>query len=83
MNLGLAIKHLRTRPGKRWTQSEVAASLGLDVGTVTFWETNQRSPSADNKQRLCDLLEVSVSSLDDLAERYPDPECPVEARAHS
>lgn len=37
------------------TRSQIAAELGVSRHAVRFWETGERSPNHDNREKLLDL----------------------------
>lgn len=74
MDLGAAIKRFRTRPGRRYTQTELAILLHVDVTTVRFWEGNLRAPNSENRAALCAAFGITDEELTLMAEQYPDPE---------
>lgn len=40
-------------------QSEVAKKLGVNIATVSSWETGKTNPSLENFRKLCELYKWS------------------------
>lgn len=38
-------------------QADVARELGVNIATVSSWETGKTKPSLDNFQRMCELYD--------------------------
>lgn len=74
MDLGLALKYYRTRPGHTWRQEDLAQALGVEVSAVSFWETNRRHPGTDHLKSLAAAFGVTTRELLDRAKRYPNPD---------
>lgn len=69
------IKSLRKRKGM--SQVQLAEALGVSAGTVGFWETGARMPSAETQEAIADYFNVSLDYLfgrDDGSIYYFDPE---------
>lgn len=61
MTLGERIKELRK--SSKMTQVDLAKKLGITKGTVSTWETGNRTPGFDALNFMCDLFEVSLDYL--------------------
>lgn len=64
------IKKCRLDAG--FAQKYIAKQIGVSNQTVSYWETGQRTPSADNYKQLADIFGVSVGylmGLEDQAEQ--------------
>lgn len=55
------IAYYRKRAG--YTQSDLAASLGVKVTTVSTWERGRSLPDADTLFSICELFHVSLSDM--------------------
>jgi transcriptional regulator with XRE-family HTH domain len=60
----------KTRETKGLSQSELAKKAGFQPSAIAHFESNRRSPSFENLQRLADSLAVTI---DFLLERETDP----------
>ena len=58
----------RTRLARGVLQADLAAELGVRVGTLSSWERGHTTPDADQLRELCRILHVSA---DVLLERVP------------
>lgn len=56
-----ALKARRDKLGLK--QHEVAASLDVDVSTISFWEKGRFEPSFDKFDKIAAFLDVSLSKL--------------------
>lgn len=61
MDLGMAIRQLRTK--QDMTQTELAKRVGVNVNTVSSWETGKIFPPKSSIKRVCDALGVPTSFL--------------------
>lgn len=61
MDLGARIKELRNE--RKLSQEAVAAALQVSRQAVAKWEANAASPSTANLMALCQLFQVSLTSL--------------------
>lgn len=63
LTVGQRIKDLRTRKGRtlgrRYTQGDLAAAVGVHKGTVAAWETDRQVPEGENLERLAAALGVT------------------------
>jgi len=48
---------------KNWSLYKLAKELNLPQQTVYSWASGRTQPSYENMDRLCDILECSVSDL--------------------
>ena len=48
----------QARIAKEFTQSDVAAEVGVSTAMVSFWETGRAIPNADRWRKLCEILDV-------------------------
>jgi transcriptional regulator with XRE-family HTH domain len=53
------------RGKKGWTQAELAAKAGMQQKDISAYETGKRSPTARNRQRLMDALELEPGLFTD------------------
>lgn len=53
------------RATKRLTQRKVADRLGLNVSSVTKWETGKSNPRADKLPLLAETLDCTIDELFD------------------
>lgn len=51
------------RKAKCYTQSEVASAVGVNVSSVSMWETGKALPRVDKLIKLAALLECSIEQL--------------------
>lgn len=58
---GEALKE--ARKSKKMTQKDLAALLGKTGNSVCEWEKGRSSPSAEDLEKICQILNVSASSL--------------------
>ena len=58
----------RARNGRGVLQSDLAAQVGVRVGTLSSWEQGHTTPDANQLRELCRILHVSA---DVLLERVP------------
>lgn len=49
----ITLKAARVNSG--FDQSEVASKLGVNITTVSSWETGKTKPSLENFRKLCEL----------------------------
>ena len=61
MTFGERLHEIRKQNGI--TQQELADRIGVTKGTVSTWERNNRSPSFDMMNTLCDLFAVDLGYL--------------------
>ena len=61
MDLGARIKELRNE--RKLSQEAVAAALQVSRQAVAKWEANAASPSTANLMALCQLFQVSLTSV--------------------
>lgn len=61
MNIGQAIRNLRSKQGM--TQTELARRVGVSVNAVSAWETGKTFPPKDTIKRICEALGVPTSYL--------------------
>ncbi len=55
------LKQARDRAGL--TQAQVAAHMGVDQSTISYWETDGASPRADKLPALAELLGCAIDDL--------------------
>lgn len=58
--------------GRRLTQRDVAAELGVHAATVTAWEIGRQRPEGENLRRLAALLGVAPGEISGPAPAPPD-----------
>lgn len=56
------IRELRLAKG--WTQDKLARETGVQLATVSSWETGRKQPSGLNLQALARALGVSADDID-------------------
>lgn len=61
MTMGERIKELRKKNGM--TQTDLAGKLGVTKGTISTWETGNRSPNFDVMDQLCEMFHASMDYL--------------------
>ncbi len=61
MDIGNRIKELRE--GKKWSQEELAAKMGITQDSISLWEKNRRTPNTQYVIALCNLFEISSDYL--------------------
>ena len=61
MTFGERLHEIRKQNGI--TQQELADRIGVTKGTVSTWERNNRRPSFDMMNTLCDLFAVDLGYL--------------------
>lgn len=61
MDLGMAIKTLRQHQGV--SQGELADRCGVNINTVSAWETGKAWPQRGVAERVCEALGVPTSYL--------------------
>lgn len=61
MNIGMAIRTLRTKLGM--TQAELAAHVGMSENTVSKWELGKAMPPMESIKKICDAFGVPESYL--------------------
>ncbi len=61
MNIGNNIKELRKE--KNLTQSELAKLLFVSQDTISLWECNKSTPSAEMLVKIADIFEVKVDYI--------------------
>lgn len=44
-------------------QSDVARELGVNIATVSSWETGKTNPSLENLKKMCELYKISVEFI--------------------
>lgn len=59
--MGERIKQLRKETGM--TQTALAEALGVTKGTVSTWETNNRTPNFETLDAMCDLFKKSIDYI--------------------
>lgn len=64
-NLIERLKEARLRSGLK--QSDVAELLGVKKNTISNWENGKANPDIDSLIRLCEIYEVSCSTLLELS----------------
>jgi transcriptional regulator with XRE-family HTH domain len=70
-NLGRALRGLRRE--RRLRQSDLAATSGVPVSSLSSYEQGRRLPNLENLERLVDALGLSLGDLDDALQRYGPP----------
>lgn len=65
----LSLKIKKYRQIERLTQEELAKKLNVSTGTVKFYETGLRFPSAKIKNKLCDIFHISIDELESRTEQ--------------
>lgn len=61
MTMGERIKELRKKSGM--TQTDLAKKLGVTKGTISTWETGNRTPSFDALDTMGELFEASMDYI--------------------
>ena len=61
-NMKIKIKEA-VKKMKNWSLYKLAKELNLPQQTVYSWASGRTQPSYENMDRLCDILECSVSDL--------------------
>ncbi|GEA17786.1 helix-turn-helix domain-containing protein [Moorella sp. E306M] len=72
MEIGLKIKHLRTK--NNYTLKQLAEKTGLSISFISDIENGRRNPSIDNLYKLSKALGVSVDILLKNQTGIPDDE---------
>lgn len=60
--MAISLKAARINAG--FTQSDVADKLGVNLATVSNWETGKTSPSIATVQKLVGLYSVGINDID-------------------
>lgn len=60
---GMRLKAARTSTEEKFTQAQVAARFGVDVATVSAWETGRGDPGVFRLRELSKLYKTSSESL--------------------
>ncbi|MFA6075252.1 MAG: helix-turn-helix transcriptional regulator [Negativicutes bacterium] len=68
--IGAKLKTLRAK--NRFTQTELAAALGIHQTSVAAWETDRTMPDYENIIKLCTLFGVSMDSMFDFSVETAD-----------
>lgn len=63
MQLSQKIKNLRER--ENLSQSDFGKKIGVKTNTVWRWESGQATPQTKILQRICDVFNITLSSLID------------------
>ena len=71
--LGLRIAGIRKRRG--WSQSQLAARLGVPRDRLSKWERGMNAPSLDDLSGLSEVLEVPLEELGPAAESLHPERC--------
>ena len=61
MDLGIAIKSLRQKQGL--SQAQLADRCGVNLNTVSTWETGKAWPPKGTAEKICEALGVPTSYL--------------------
>ncbi|MDR0917293.1 MAG: helix-turn-helix domain-containing protein [Oscillospiraceae bacterium] len=65
-----SIKAMRLRANLQ--QNELAAKLGVDQSSVSYWETGKTMPRSDSLRKIADVLNCTIDEL--LSPSDPDEE---------
>ena len=72
MNIGMAIKLIRTR--KKWDQKDLAAVTGLSVAYISLIEQDKREATIKTLQWIAFAFNLKLSKLIEFAEMLGDEE---------
>lgn len=61
MNFGLRLKQLRKE--RNLTQAEIASIFSLGESTISFYESNKRTPDYELLQKMADFFDVTTDYL--------------------
>lgn len=65
---GLKLKDLRAK--MNMTQAQLSTLSGIGHTTISYIESGQKPPSADQIERLCKALDVSEPTIVDLIKKH-------------
>ena len=63
MKFGQRLKSLREEQQPKLYQKELAEKLGVSRQLITMWETDQRTPDADQLQQIASIFNCSTDYL--------------------
>jgi len=55
----------QARKAKKLTQKELANKLGVSASSISSWENNKSTPNAKMQEKLCQILGLNITNLED------------------